>query len=694
MKWGKRRVLALALLLCGLSPRVSLAQMERRETEVRQPQVRFGAEVDYVELTAVVTHERGVFVDDLSIEDFEVLEDGKRQDVSNLVLFAPQTVPPELRGYDGKLDAIASNLRSSVYAIVLDDLNTSPATTPRVRAAAMELIEQHLRAGDLAAVLYTSEGMTSAPGFTSNRRALAAAAAKFVGRRRQSSARTQAELDGLNMRDLQAFVGKFGKGVSADELERTARTRRALHLIGAISQTFAATPGGRKSILYIGEGFDYDIYDVFGSSTGVILEAARNAIGAATAANVTIYTVDPRGVTNPEAELFATPAPVDGVRPRSGAALDRELRLRQDSLRVMAAETGGLAIYNRNDLSPGLDRVTEDTRRYYLLGYSPTNSKRDGTYRELEVRVNRAGVHVRARKGYLARREAAKDEHRVPSTTRYATAGMAQILESPLPLSSIPLRLAVVPLPAEEGLSRVLLVTEIDLASLRVTERDGKFHDALELIAIARDPLGSVQARTEHVLNLALAPPVRDRMLETGLRVITGLDLPPGQFRMMVAVRETDTGRAGSVFYELDIPRFDAEGPAVSRLVISSTRESQAPLVSATQVPPELPFAPSTRRRFSSDDRILILAQIRATPDGASTKVLISTVLKSTDPPDEVVFESTDAREVGPSSAKTFFHQVELPLAHLKRGTYLLEVSARRVGSTKTKRRLAVLEVL
>lgn len=121
----------------------------------------------------------------------------------------------------------------------------------------------------------------------------------------------------------------------------------------------------------------------------------RRLIDDANRANASFYTVDPRGLP-----VFDYPL---GPAPPPPPHIDQQiLGHRIDTLRVLAHNTDGLAVVNSNDLEKGLRRMADDLTSYYLLGYYSTNTKLDGRFRQIRVEVNRAGVEVRARRGYRA----------------------------------------------------------------------------------------------------------------------------------------------------------------------------------------------------------------------------------------------------------------------------------------------------
>ncbi|HJR58444.1 MAG TPA: VWA domain-containing protein, partial [Vicinamibacterales bacterium] len=131
----------------------------------------------------------------------------------------------------------------------------------------------------------------------------------------------------------------------------------------------------------------------------------RDIIDEANRSNASFYTVDPRGLP-----VFDSPI---GPAPPPPPHIDQQnLERRIDTLRVLADNTDGLAVVNSNDIDKGLRRMAEDLTSYYLLGYYSTNTKLDGRFRQIKVRVNRPGVDIRARRGYKAATEREMTEAR------------------------------------------------------------------------------------------------------------------------------------------------------------------------------------------------------------------------------------------------------------------------------------------
>ena len=167
----------------------------------------------------------------------------------------------------------------------------------------------------------------------------------------------------------------------------------------------------------------------------------RRLLGRANRDTVSFYPIDPRGLA-----VFDTP--IDMVSPtgvRAGGAVDEmtQLRGRLETLRDLASATDGF-VSESNDFDASMKRVADDLSEYYLLGYNSTNTKLDGKFRKITVRVKRPGVQVRARRGYLAATEAevsagSPDEAPADPAARLRESALASLGTKPLDL---PLRVA------------------------------------------------------------------------------------------------------------------------------------------------------------------------------------------------------------------------------------------------------------
>jgi hypothetical protein len=405
-----------------------------------------------------------------------------------------------------------------------------------------------------------------------------------------------------------------------------------------------------------------------------VVQASRDAAAAATRANVAIYGIDPRGLGalgDDTIEVQDTPS--DPSLNLGLNSFNNEVRLSQDSLRVLSSETGGFAVVNQNDFASAFERLVEDNSTYYLLGYYSTNDRRDGRFRKIEVRVSRPGATVRARKGYVAARgraEPDKGDGKTPPELRAA-------LLSPLPASALPMALGAAVFKGPEGKGAVVLSTLIAARDLDLAEQNGTFTNQLEIVVTAADYGGKQFPGDRSTLNLALKPDSVPRLRTGGFRVLNAIDLPYGRYQLRVAAREANTRRAGSVVYDLDVPDFSKEKLVVSGLALTSASSGLAPTArSRDPLAKMLPGPMTTYRDFPQNDEIALFAEIYDNLGKAAHKVEIEASLRSEG--GQAVFQTREARDSselagGPGG---YGFTARVPLKDVPPGLYVLRVNA------------------
>ena len=614
------------------------------QPDPQMPPITFRSEVNYVEVDAVVKDAQGNFVRDLRQGEFQVLEDGVPQAVtafslidipvalSERALFLPADLEPDVRsnatGPDGRL-----------YVLLLDDINTGPTRTNRVRVAARQFIERNMGANDLAAVVQTSGRTDATQDFTNSRRLLTRAVDKFMGNKLRSAA----------LNKLDSYNNTRGSGVSRgatdpEQAERLYKAESVLMTIASLADWLAGIHGRRKAVVFFSEGIDYNIWDTMGPSgtaanpsdsvrrgDGVVLYSrAQDAIAAATRANVNIYAIDPRGLsTGSEDAIEMTGLPVDAESVGLGAyALQDELRDQQQSLRTLAEETGGFASVSSNDFSNAFRRIVDENSSYYVLGYYPTNERRDGRFRRIEVRLKRPGLAVVARKGYAAPKGKAAVEKTIEASAG-TSKELRDALNSPLQMSGLKLAVFAAPMKGPSRKAAIALVTEFLGREFAFTEKDGKFLNTLEMSYVAVGKQGKVVDGKRDSVALSFKPETYKRVLEAGMRVQSRLELPPGSYQLRVAVRESG-GRTGSVFYDLSVPDFAKDPLSISGVVVTSMAAGTVPTAGAIpEIGDALKTPPTTSRVFSSADELSVLAEVYDNQGALSHSVDITATLKA-----------------------------------------------------------------
>jgi VWFA-related protein len=348
--------------------------------EAPQPAATFRAEINYVQIPVRVLDARGEFVRGLTQSDFQIFEDGLAQTMTSFSAVEIPSVRADATVPDASLesfDTVASTepvvVDGRVYVFVLDNQLMKPDVALRTRHVVRGFIRDYLHANDVAAVVFTGAGRGQQ--FTRNHRLLDAAIGRLV----------------------------------SDPDPNDDSSRQSMTVIADTARSLGAIKGRRKALLLMSPS---PICSLAENETSSCREDARYALRTAMQSDVSIYTIDPRGLNTSERSRAEhdNPNSTDGTYRASNAAAARsafaaarsESRGPDDAARYLAEESGGFAVVNTNSLSEGFARVVRENSAYYLLGYSSNNSSSDGKARRNVITVARPGVRVVHRVSYVA----------------------------------------------------------------------------------------------------------------------------------------------------------------------------------------------------------------------------------------------------------------------------------------------------
>ena len=707
---SRRRTEALLLLLLLWAGATGTAQQQQ------QPAVTFRADVNFVEVHAVVTDERGAFVADLSKEDFEILEDGKAHTATVFSLVdlpeGPATTPRDaLRPVDPDVRATTGDSDGRIYVIVLDDLHTAFDRSQVVRGAATRFVTQHFGPNDLAAIAHTSGRQDAAQELTTRRALLLAAIDKFQGRKLPSAG---AEKLAVHNREQQAGSAMAASSGDAQELrtaetlqqaqsmrdpndaERGLNARRTLELVEGVAEGLADIRGRRKALLLFSEGIDYDIYEPFNrGSASAIVSYAREAVAAAQRANVSVYAIDPRGLATLGGEGIGVAGLSNYPQLEFGTARGfvKELLLAQESLISLADETGGMALVNTSDVGAALARIVLDTSRYYLLGYR--SHAPPGRFQKIEVRVRRPGVRVRARRGHVPPDPKAAAKAARADVAAGTTPALKAALNIPVPAGDLPLRVFAAPFKGSGRNASVLVAIEIDGRSLQFEERDGRFIETLEVSIVAVDHRSKVQGGDRQIFNLKLLPETLARVQRTGVRLMTRLDLPPARYQIRIGAHESVGGTIGTLPYDLEVQDYSRTPFSLSGIVLtSSSATSLVTPETDPQLSRGLPAPPSAVRTFAASETLSLFAEAYQSGRGAVPVVHFRARVENA-LTGQAVFETTEERRNdGSGSSPTHWFTADFPLKDLGPGSYVLRVEARATAESESLHREVPFEVV
>jgi len=375
-------------------------------------QATFRVAIDYVTTDVIARNGQDQFVADLTKGDFEIYEDGVKQDITSLTLvhggrvhnLATPPPPVQEEGLVLPVSRPRNDTAGRIFLIIVDDLHLDFRNTGRIRDLFKKISKTLVHEGDMFSIVSTGPSSLAIDP-TYDRKVLDEAIKKITG-------------NGLKPSDIiQGAEGADGPS------EVRYRAHVAFSTAFDMLTQMEKINNRRKAVVWVSNGFDFNPFaesrlgedPVFGGRFGQTREEGKQQQGTtnqnqfadadlarelseltrtANRANATLYTIDPRGLVA-GSDLDETLDPVE---------YGEHIRKTQDSLRVLAENTGGIAVVNQNNFDKALKRIDAETSDYYMLGYSSTNPDPLKRTRKIEVKlVNRPGINVWSRTSYSLR---------------------------------------------------------------------------------------------------------------------------------------------------------------------------------------------------------------------------------------------------------------------------------------------------
>jgi VWFA-related protein len=399
----------------------------------------------------------------------------------------------------------------------------------------------------------------------------------------------------------------------------------------------------------------------FSADTDMMMEL-RDVFDACNRNNTSIYAVDPRGLSAGEFDV-STNISMRTSQDYLNASLN--------TLRELADNTDGRAIVNRNDLGRAMTQIVRDQSAYYLVGYNSTQSPQDGKFHEIRVRVKRPGVQVRARKGYWAysaddvKRALAGPKPGPPPAVTKALAAIAPMTNRRY------VRTWIGNDRGDGGKTRLTLLWE-PLPPTPGVKRD----EPRRVTVLATSPSGDIVYRGRVPSELAAA----------GSGGSVTFDAPPGKLDVRLTIEGDGTGTLDTEDRTLEVPDLTAPEVLITTPKVWVARNAREMTTFLSTAPP----APSASREFRRTDRLLIKFSALA-PAGAP-KVTAQLLNQQGTKMADVTVKSDAATTGQAASAEATAGQaaeIDLPLANLAAGQYLLEITATAEGQKPVTELLA-----
>ena len=287
---------------------------------------------------------------------------------------------------------------------------------------------------------------------------------------------------------------------------------------------------------------------------------------------VSFWPVDARGLTA-QAPLggaaYGSPGGTSMYTGTAAMALTGSFHRSQDTLWTLAADTGGKALLDYNDLSQGITQAQKALSSYYIIGYSPTNQEPDGKFRRIKVSLkNGLKADLGYRQGYYARKQFGK----FTAAEKERQLEEALMLEDPITELAIAMELDYFQLNRAEYF--VPLIVKIPGSELVLAKHGGAEHTLLDFIGEIKDEFGATVSNMRDKVDIRLSDATAAELATRPIQYDTGFTLLPGRYRLKFLARDAETGRIGTYEMSFEIPNLNKEQERIpiSSVVLGSQR--------------------------------------------------------------------------------------------------------------------------
>jgi len=546
------------------------------------PPITIRSSTRLVLVDVVVTDKKGQAVTGLKAEDFTVEESGKKQKVAIFVPPGVDNGPKPTPAPEGILSNRPENVRPAGVPtiLLLDALNSPFKDQAYARSQMLKYVTEQAQAGKPIAVLTLTDQLHVLQQFTSDPQVLLAAIKNLKPEEqilRSSGARPESHgiSTGGGGRGGDVIANAVASATASAQqfvdiqvaYNRERQTLITIDAMKSLSRMLGGLPG-RKHVVWLTASLPFDLLPEDRNVTDAELLAelpgqgrqrsvSVNAAGAREAqarelhgqqikeaesqlatANIAIYPVDVTGLgSGMEASaaqggsVFADTAMTDRVI--SGLSTQQSS---QGTMREVAAETGGRAYYNQNEIREGIALAAADEKASYELGYYPDNKKWDGKFRNIKVKVAQDNIEVRYRKGYFAIEPG-------PGKDQNFQQDVASALQVNAPATQISFMAQAKP--TDPGKMRVVFLVDAHTISAEDSGNGKKLN--VSMFAAVYDASGKMLGNRRTDVNNVFDAATYQQIVEKGMMVPLDMDVPAGGKEVRLAVLDNRTGLIGTV---------------------------------------------------------------------------------------------------------------------------------------------------
>src|SRR6266566_2475751 len=674
-------------IVAGLLLQAAAPVIAQQSGQAGINEARIQVSSELVLVNVVARDKKGNLVRDLKKGDFTLLEDGKKQEIAtfdfeNVDELA--TAGPAEAAVSGVAGAALLSARKQaepsldardrrLILLFFDFSAMDPEQIDRSVDAAKKFVDTKMQPADLMALVSLATNMRVDLDFTDDKTKLLVALTAYNSGQGQGfengstgSAEGAAETSG-------AF--------SADDTDfNTFNADRKLLALQSLMQALGKLPQ-KKSLIYFSNGI---------SQSGADNQSAlRATTAAAVKANVSIYSMDIRGLQTFPPGGEAQSASLHGQSTYSGAAVLNDVSgnaASQDTLSTLSSDTGGKAFFDSNDFGAVFSQVQKDSSAYYVLGFTSNNRARDGRFRRLRVQVKRPNVKLDHRSGYYADRDF---EH-------MNRAGREQQLEdelaSDLPQTDVIVYAGAAHFRQDDAHYYLAVSLVIPGSQIPFVSEKDKDNATIDIIGEVREGGKMSVGHLRDTVKLAVdqGQQVRSKNVQYN----TGFVLPPGSFHLKFIVRENQTGRIGSFETDVQIPDLRKAPMRLSSVVMANQR---IPFLGKKSGPNPLvrdkfELVPNVTHVFRQDQHLYLQFEVYDPARSKNTEAAAKEGGQAAKPGRDAVrvltsieflqgaakvYESKPivASELNAPERKAVIFQIDLPLQSLKPGLYTCQVN-------------------
>ncbi len=549
---------------------------------------KFEATSDLVAVNVSVKDKDGKPIENLKASDFTVSEDGKPQQIKVFQYQRLEEAPlpqPALATRPAAAQPAAQALAtptaaaavqptitpsrpgeiryqdSRLLVLYFDFQGMPPDDQLRAQSGALKFLNTQMTAADRVAVMsYTGE-LKVLQEFTSDRDELTKVIRKLVVGESSEMANTVSD----------DSAEDTGAAFTADDSEfNIFNTDRQLTALERAVKMLSSLPE-KKALVYFASGV---------TRNGIDNDAQlRATINAAIRSNVALYPADARGLvaTAPAGNASRGSGGGQGNRGNfsgsAGRAMSGNLQGSQDALFALAADTGGKAFLDSNDLSMGVVQAQKDISSYYILGYYTPNTALDGKYRRIKVQINNnLSAKLDYRTGYFA----SKQFKNFNSSDRERQLEEALVLGDPI----TDLTLALETDYFRMGRDRYYVPVSVKIAGsdIELAKRGGSETTRLDFIGQIRDAKNQLAGTVRDYITVKLKDQTAAELAQKTVAYDAGFTLQPGSYTLKFLTRENETGKMGTFETKFTVPDLTTDTGAlpISSVILSNQREKMS----------------------------------------------------------------------------------------------------------------------